>query len=146
MPPSFPMPIPSLDRDGFLPAGVHDCTLAELKARFGVFQNSDRRPKLFARLESFLTEARAARLVRSIIVDGSFVTARPDPNDIDLILVVARDHDVSADLSPAAYNVVSKKRVQTRFGFDMVAVREKKFGIRRCRRLFPAGAGKSGPA
>jgi hypothetical protein len=27
-------------------------------------------------------------------------------------------------LSPAAYNVISKRRVQRRFGFDMVAVRE----------------------
>ena len=46
------------------------------------------------------------------------------PNDIDLIVVVASDHDLTADLRPGAYNVLSKKRVQKRFGFDIVAVRE----------------------
>jgi hypothetical protein len=29
------MPIPALNADGFLPAGVFDCTLLEFKARFG---------------------------------------------------------------------------------------------------------------
>ena len=72
----------------------------------------------------FVAEARRSQIVREIMVDGSFVTATPEPNDIDLIVVVARDHDLTADLRPGAYNVVSKKRVQKRFGFDIVAVRE----------------------
>ena len=75
------MPIPAFDEHGLLPVGVHDCTLDEIKASFGSFQGSqgsDRRPQLFAKLESFVAEARAARLVRSIIVDGSFVTTKPD--------------------------------------------------------------------
>src|ERR1043166_45451 len=117
------MPIPDFDERGFLPAGVHDCTLAELKARFGVFQDSDRRPKLFAQLESFVAEAEAARLVQWLVVDGSFVTAKPDPNDIDLILVVASGHDFTADLSPAEYNVLSKQRVRRRYGFDLLVAR-----------------------
>src|SRR5438093_1101323 len=96
----------------------------ELKARFGSFQTSDRRPQLFAKFMALYSEAKVAGIVRAIIVDGSFVTAKPEPNDIDLVIVVAPDHDLSADLSPAAYNIVSKKRVQRRFGFDMVAVRE----------------------
>jgi len=118
------MPIPPLDEHGFLLVGTHDCTLAEIKARFGTFQRSDRRLRLFARLEAFLAEAAASRLVVGIVVDGSFVTAKPEPNDIDLIVVVAASHDLRADLGPVAYNVVSKKRVQKRFGFDIVAVRE----------------------
>jgi len=52
------------------------------------------------------------------------VTAKPAPNDIDMIVVVAPDLDAQADLLPVAYNVVSKKRVQKRFGFDIVTVRE----------------------
>ena len=118
------MPIPSLNQDGLLPVGIHDCTLAELKIRFGVFQSNDQRPRLFARLESFLAEVRAAGLVRSVLVDGSFVTSKPDPNDIDLVVVVLSGHDYTADLLPSQYNVLSKFRVRKRFGFDMVAVRE----------------------
>jgi hypothetical protein len=52
------------------------------------------------------------------------VTAKPLPGDIDLVVVLVADHDFSADLSPRAYNVVSKKHVQKRFGFDIVTVRE----------------------
>ena len=78
------MPIPALDPDGFLPVGVHDGTLDELKARFGSFQGSDRRPQLWARFVEFVNETRAVGLVRALLVDGSFVTAKPDPNDIDL--------------------------------------------------------------
>ena len=59
------MPIPFLDEHGFLPAGIHDCTLEEIKARFGSFQTTDRRPQLFAKLEAFLAEARAARMVQT---------------------------------------------------------------------------------
>jgi len=69
------MPIPPFNPDGLLPVGIHECTIDELKVRFGGFQGSDQRPRLFARLEGFLAEVRAAGLVRSILVDGSFVTA-----------------------------------------------------------------------
>ena len=58
------------------------------------------------------------------LVDGSFVTAKSAPNDVDLIIVVAREHDFSADLSPAAYNIVSKRRVRRRYGFDLLVARE----------------------
>jgi len=57
-------------------------------------------------------------------VDGSFVTSKPDPNDIDLVVIVMSGHDYAADLLPSQYNVLSKFRVRKRFGFDMVAVRE----------------------
>ena len=75
-------------------------------------------------LEAFVASATASGLVRQILVDGSFVTAEPNPNDIDLIVVVATDYDFTIDLLPSKYNVLSKKLVRRRFGFDMVAVRE----------------------
>jgi hypothetical protein len=118
------MPIPLLDQHGLLPVGVHDCTLEEIKARFGSFQRSDRRPQLFQKLAALIAEMRSARFARYLLVDGSFSTAKPDPNDIDLVLVLPFAHDFADDLTPAQYNLVSKRRVQKRFGFDIVAVRE----------------------
>jgi len=117
------MPIPEFNENGLLPAGVHDCTLAEVAARFGVFQGSEQRPRLMAKLEAFVIEARGAGILREVLVDGSFVTAEPSPNDVDLIIVVASEHDFSADLSPAAYNIVSKRRVRRRYGFDLLVAR-----------------------
>ena len=112
------MPIPAFNEHGFLPVGIHDCTLAELKARFGSF--SDRRPQLYSKLEAFLSAARASRIVQSVLVDGSFVTSSLEPNDIDLILVLAAAHDFSADLLPDEYNVLSKRRVYRKYGFDLL--------------------------
>lgn len=115
--------IPPLNENGWLPEGVHDCTLQEAAERFGSFQSSDRRPELWARFMEFLREVRACSLVQEVLLDGSFVTAQPDPNDIDLALVVSGSHDFEADFKPSEYNVLSKRRVNRRFGFDLLVAR-----------------------
>ena len=130
------MSIPALNQDGLLPEGIHDCTLEEIKARFGSFQATDQRQRLLARLESFLAEVRAAGLVRSVLVDGSFVTSKADPQDIDLVVVVAADHDFAADLSPAAYNSLSKRQVYRRHGFDLLVARDDSEELGRYVRFF----------
>ena len=71
----------------------------------------------------FLREAKASGLVECVLVDGSFATARPAPNDIDLVVVVASTHDFAADLPPHQYNVLAQQRVRRRFGFDIVVVK-----------------------
>ena len=62
-------------------------------------------------------------MIQSIVLDGSFVTAKPDPNDIDLVLIVPPDHDFGAELTPGQYNLLAQARVQKRFGFDIVVVK-----------------------
>jgi hypothetical protein len=119
------MAIPAFNEFGWLPEGVHDCTVEEVAARFGAFHGTDRRPQLFARLVAFLREARASALLEAVLVDGSFVTAKPDPNDIDLVLVVPQNHDFSADLPAPQYNLLAQQRVRSRFGFDIVVVRNR---------------------
>ncbi|HEY3246271.1 MAG TPA: hypothetical protein VGM03_23250 [Phycisphaerae bacterium] len=113
------MPIPDLNAEGYLPPGIHDCTLEEIGVRFGRFQGTERRSRLFERLQLLTGEALSTGLVVGIIVNGSFVTGRPDPNDIDLILVL-RDKDVLRhELRPFEYNVLSRRRVRQRHGFDI---------------------------
>lgn len=94
------MPIPAFTPQGLLPPGVHECTADEVRSRFGTLQGSDRRPRLFDKLEQFLNDARRSGLVVAAIIDGSFVTATPDPNDVDLVLLVNPSHDFSANLRP----------------------------------------------
>ncbi len=117
------MAIPPFNEHGWLPDGIHDCTLEEAAGQFGGFRRSDRRPELWARFTEFVREAQACGLIEAILVDGSFVTAEPAPNDIDLVLVVAANHDFSADLPPVQYNLLAQRRVWRRFGFDIVVVR-----------------------
>lgn len=63
-------------------------------------------------------------MISALIVDGSFVTARPDPGDIDLIVVFHRGHDFSAALRPSDYNLVSTKRVRKNYRFDILLAEE----------------------
>lgn len=116
------MPIPLLDEHGLLPPGIHECSLAEIEERFAGFQGSDRRIRLFEKLRSYVAEVRFADLARALIIDGSFVTAKPDPGDIDLILVLKPDHVLMAELRPFEYNVVSKRRVRQNYRFDLFVV------------------------
>ena len=118
------MPIPPLNVGGLLPAGIHDCTVEEVRERFCRFQRSDRRFRLFEKLEVYLREVRLTSLVAWLVIDGSFVTAKEEPGDIDLIIVLKSDHDYTAQLRPFEYSVISKKRVQKRHAFDILVAAE----------------------
>jgi hypothetical protein len=117
------MAIPLFNENGWLPGGVHDCTLEEAAEQFGAFQSSDRRPELWARFIEFVREAKISGLIDMVLVDGSFVTAEPAPNDIDLIAVVSANLDFSVDFQPSEYNVLSKRKIHRRFGFDLLVAR-----------------------
>ena len=114
------MPIPEFNQLGLLPEGIHDCTFQEAEARFGCFQESDRRVRLWARFREFFDQSKAIGLIHELLLDGSFVTSEPEPNDIDLVVVVSEEHDFGADLTPGEYNILSKQRVRRRFELDIV--------------------------
>jgi hypothetical protein len=115
--------ISPFNEHGWLPDGIHDCTMDEAGERFGAFQGTDRRPQLWTRFADYIGEAKACGLLEAVLVDGSFVTATPEPNDIDIVVVVSADHDLAADFQPSEYNVLSKRRVNRRFGFDLLVAR-----------------------
>lgn len=108
--------IPPLE-DGVLPEGIHECTFEELERAFGQFQRSDWRINLTVKLKAYLAEARNSGLLTAAIIDGSFVTIKDEPEDIDLIVVLKPD--VSWDsLRPFEYNAVSKRMIKQMYRFD----------------------------
>jgi hypothetical protein len=115
--------IPPFDQTGFLPEGIYDCTMDEVGKRFGSFQRTGRRSQLWEKFIDFVREVEVCGLVEALLVDGSFATAKTEPNDIDLVVVVSSQHDFSAEFRPSAYNVLSKRRVHRRFGFDLLVAR-----------------------
>jgi hypothetical protein len=119
------MPIPALNENGLLPEGIFDCTLSEARAQFGNFQDTEQRPRLFARLEELFQAMRRSGLFDFLIVDGSFVTGNPAPNDIDLIAVLKSGHNFERDLPMSQYALLSRSLLRRRFGFDvMIAERD----------------------
>jgi hypothetical protein len=130
------MPIPEFDERGLLPPGVHDCSLDEIGARFGTFRGSDRRPRLFGKLEQYVLETQQTGLVVALVINGSFVTATPQPNDIDLIVLLQPGHDFSAELRPFEYNVLSSRWARKRYGLDVMVATEGSAAAERYYRLF----------
>lgn len=112
------MPIPPFAEKGLLPDGLHECTLEELIERFGAFQESDRRPRLAKELAAYVEEVRAAGVGKYLVVNGSFVTEKPRPEDIDLLLVLRDDIDLGQPVPPFQYNARSKRYVRKQYSFD----------------------------
>jgi hypothetical protein len=78
--------IPAFDAEGFLPPGVHQATLAEIRDRFGGPSGIRR-----AQMESvgWLIDLAARAGVARIVLNGSFVTNIIEPNDVDCVLLIA---------------------------------------------------------
>lgn len=111
--------IPELTEQGFLPPGVHQATRDEFKERFVFFQRSDRRLRIFEQIDKLLDQATQAGIVTRIIIAGSFVTAKPEPNDFDCI-VVLDPAIVGRSLRPFEYNLVSRTMARRLFGGDVM--------------------------
>ena len=79
---------------------------------------------LFGRFAELVDELRRSFLFIGIVVDGSFTTAEPQPNDIDVVLVLRRDHDSTTPLPMSDYALVDRRSAQRRFGIDVLIARE----------------------
>jgi hypothetical protein len=112
------VPIPPLLPAGFLPEGIHECTIDEVIERFGAFQENDRRPKLARDLVTYCEELKSAKVGKYLIIDGSFVTSKAQPGDIDLLLVLKDDIDLGEPVPPFRYNVRSKRYIRKHYEFD----------------------------
>jgi hypothetical protein len=53
-----------------------------------------------------------------VIIDGSYVTAKDEPEDIDLILVLPADWNPDQQLRPFEYNTVSKRMIRQLYRLD----------------------------
>jgi hypothetical protein len=76
--------LPPFDDHGNLPAGILLSTIEELAARFG--NGSEERATEISELLQFIEAAQRAG-VRRLLVNGSFVTAKLAPNDVDVVLL-----------------------------------------------------------
>ena len=85
--------LPTFDDNGYLPPGIHRCTFAELVVRFG--KGSEERESEVDELKTYFEIAKKAGVSR-LVVDGSFVTDNPRPNDVDIVVLVPPEYDVAS--------------------------------------------------
>jgi len=77
------MAIPLLLENGLLPSGLHLTGMDEIAEHFG--QSTAKRKALFERLRVFFELAKHCGALR-MFVNGSFVTAKPEPGDVDVVI------------------------------------------------------------
>ena len=108
--------LPELTIDGELPPGVHTADWPEFISRFG--GSSPRRLWLSGRLRKILELATAGGRLRRIFVWGSFVTAKPSPRDLDILLIMSEDFEVE-QVSAQAQTVFDSARAKLQFEADV---------------------------
>lgn len=114
------MPLPEFDELGDLPPGVYRVSWEEVVERFGVGTLQRMRcTRILSRIHDLAV--RSGHLSRFVIF-GSYVTAKPDPNDVDVILVM--DDDFHRDELPLEMRGLFDHAVaQARYGASVFWVK-----------------------
>lgn len=107
------MALPVFNEDGDLPPGVHRATLREVLERFGL--GSIQRRAVADRLKRLHELVLSTRQLARFIVFGSFVTAKADPNDVDIVLLMEDTFDLASVTGEAA-PVFHHQEAIARFG------------------------------
>ena len=84
---------PALNHHGDLPPGLHTASLEDVLQQFGT--GSPQRLLVGRRLRHIHALANSTRALARFIIFGSFVTAKPHPNDVDIFMIMQDFFDVS---------------------------------------------------
>ena len=71
------------DKNGYLPYGVYNLNMEEFKSTF--CKNSPKREKIMEEYEKHLSEIKNTGYFPDHWIDGSFVSSKEDPSDIDTL-------------------------------------------------------------
>jgi len=114
--------LPPLTDAGELPLGVHRASLREILDQFGV--GSAQRKVLALRLDRVYRVAEATDHLARFVVFGSFVKNKPEPQDVDVFLVMEDTFDASR-LAGDASLLFDHAAAQAHFGASVFWVRHR---------------------
>jgi hypothetical protein len=80
------MPIPDFESNGDLPVGLHQATLDEVLTRFGA--GTFQRQAVTRTLLHIHSVALATGQLERFVIYGSYITAKTNPRDVDVFLVM----------------------------------------------------------
>lgn len=111
---------PGFNSLGDLPEEAHRSTSDEALAQFG--QGSIQRQLATARLNRVYELAQKTGKLERFVIFGSYVMAKPDPNDVDNILVMREDFS-EQDYSEETLLVFNHLRAQRELGANVFWIR-----------------------
>lgn len=114
------MALPAFTATGDLPPGIHQVTIAEVIQRFNA--ESGKRALVTRRLLHIYDLAQRTGHLQQFIIFGSYVTAKNEPNDVDVVLVM-KDSFRLADCPRECLGLFDHALAQARFGASIFWVR-----------------------
>jgi hypothetical protein len=114
--------IPAFNEEGDLPPGVYRATLAEVLEHFG--KGSIQRRVVADRLNRLYHLALSTGQLARFVIFGSFVTAKEEPKDVDIVLLMEDTFDLASVTGEAAL-VFQHLEADAHFGASV-------FWTRRC--------------
>jgi len=108
-----PLTLPPFNEEGDLPPGVHRATLSEVLERFG--HGTVQRRTVADRLNRIYQLAASTGQLARFVIFGSFVTAKAEPNDVDIVLLMENRFDLASITGEAAL-VFQHMEAAARFG------------------------------
>ena len=116
------MPIPPFRPDGWLPSGHHAADWDEVLLRFGGKPNS-RRAQLTAELTHLRDALQAAGVTGTILLDGSYISEKPEPGDFDVLIVGPADLQMRKDREPNLASLLDASTAEAQ-GYSLFFVTE----------------------
>ena len=114
------MALPNLNDAGELPIGIHQATIDEVIAQFG--SGTLQREVVTARLQRIYQIAKDTGNLQQLIIFGSYITAKPEPNDVDVVIIFNDDFDLTV-CSEEVKGLLSHQRAENEFGASIFWIR-----------------------
>jgi hypothetical protein len=105
--------LPPFNEEGDLPPGVYPATLTGVLIRFG--QGSIQRQAVANRLKRIYSLVASTGHLARFVLFGSFITAKAEPKDVDILLIMEDSFDLAAVAGEAAL-VFRHLEADTKFG------------------------------
>ena len=114
------MALPEFNQFGDLPPGVYKTSLDEVADRF--ISGTGRRGIVTQKLRHIYDLAKRTGHLNRLVIFGSYITSKPEPNDVDVILVM--DETFVLDECPAESSALFDHSIaQARYGASIFWIR-----------------------
>ena len=114
------MALPNLNHAGELPIGIHQATIDEVIAQFG--SGTLQREIVTARLQRTYQIAKDTGNLQQLIIFGSYITAKPEPNDVDVVIIFNDDFDLTV-CSEEVKRLLNHQQAENEFGASIFWIR-----------------------
>ena len=114
------MPLPNLNDAGELPIEIHQATIDEVIAQFG--SGTLQREIVTTRLQRIYQIAKDTGNLQQLIIFGSYITAKPEPNDVDVVIIFSDDFDLTV-CSAEIKKLLDHQQAENEFGASIFWIR-----------------------